>query len=501
MRPTPIAALALAAVCAAACDDAVLQGPRDVRPKDHSNPSGWVLGPDCIDCTRDSFGPLLPDASNWEPGRVVLFSANVGPSAETRRAWLQSLLAPRHRFYAAENDFGPALAHPPPYDDEIYDLLDARGITASQAFDDAQFTAPQAVMMVMTLRPWGVAPYEGSSFDFEQGPIIPNSFFPIAADAELYRDGRLVSTEHSVHLGHDQFVPPLTVSETDPPARVQGVSHMFLTFAANGALGGSAPFGAPDGNYEYRVTLTDGWARGWIVRVPFKVGKGGVPATPGKVSLVPDANGAFDGTNAAGVRGTWWAGGDAYGADGSLGGGSCPMAGFPLSSCSMIQVPAPGAPFTPDIGGKMCATGVVAPVPLGSDGMRAWSAVWGTIFGFNLAVDDAGVAGPYDAIARGFTGFAFDIDNVPPGGHLRVQFATPATNLNAAYWQGASFDLSPVTAPGHYEIRWPEIGGPMYLGPGAPPFDPRMLSAISFQVVAYQGAPSRSISASATPRS
>ena len=217
MRATPIAALALAVVaaCFVACDDAAaLQGPRGAAPKDHSNPSGWELGPDCSQCTRVHFGPIVPGDSGWTPGRVVLVSANLGPSGEHRRSWLQSLLAPRHRFYAAENDFGPALAHAPPYDDEIYDLLDARGITASQAFDDAQFTAPQAVMMVMTLVPSGSTPFGGSSFDFEFGPIIPHFFFPITVDAELYRDGRLVSTDHSVRIGHDQFNPPLTVSDT-----------------------------------------------------------------------------------------------------------------------------------------------------------------------------------------------------------------------------------------------------------------------------------------------
>ncbi len=278
MRVTQIAALALAvaAVCAVACDDATLWEPRAAAPKDHSNPLGWALGPDCIDCTREYVGPLFLDDPSWGPGRVVLFSAGVGSSPEARRSWIQSLLAPHHKFYAAENDFGPAQAHPPPYDDEIYERLDARGLTASQAFDDVQFTAPQAVMMVMTLVPWGVTPFEGISFDFEQGPVIPNFLFPITVDAELYRDGRLVSSEHSVHIGHDQFDPPLTVSGTMKPLpSAQGVSHMLLALAADGSLGGSPPFGAPDGDYVYRVTMRDARVIGWNVSVPFKVGKGG----------------------------------------------------------------------------------------------------------------------------------------------------------------------------------------------------------------------------------
>jgi hypothetical protein len=75
------------------------------------------------------------------------------------------------------------------------------------------------------------------------------------------------------------------------------------------------------------------------------------------------------------------------------------------------------------------------------------------------------------------------------GGHIRVGFQTQGTENNAAYYGGANMDVSPVLAPGHYEIRWPSVGGPLYLGPMAPPFDPTKLEGIFFHVVANNFSP------------
>ena len=41
------------------------------------------------------------------------------------------------------------------------------------------------------------------------------------------------------------------------------------------------------------------------------------------------------------------------------------------------------------------------------------------------------------------------------------------------------------TGPGRYEIRWPEVGGPLCLG-GAPPFDPTKIETIGFHVVSRE---------------
>jgi hypothetical protein len=212
------------------------------------------------------------------------------------------------------------------------------------------------------------------------------------------------------------------------------------------------------------------------------------------IPLVPDGDGYFDGSNAAGVVGFWWSTGDAYGKEQVLGEGECPVAGFPPQACSVLTTPTPGMVFKPDPNGRgMCTSGVSAQVIPDSTGALAYSAIWGNMIAFELNNPgryDEGVSKrlPYDAPAHGITGFAFDIDAVPPGGHIRVNFPTVATELNAAYWNGATMDGSPILGPGHYEMRWPEIGGPMYLT-NPPPFDPSQLISIAFFVYSNSLAP------------
>lgn len=219
-------------------------------------------------------------------------------------------------------------------------------------------------------------------------------------------------------------------------------------------------------------------------------GAGGTSVPPGSgIALVTNADGWLE-PNPAGAVGQWWGVGDYYGEDLTPGTGLCPAAGFPMSACSTLTTPTPGMPFRPDpTRGEMCTSGIAAQVLTGNDGQLAWSAIWGNIVGFNLATSDPGpapVIGTYDAPAHGITGFAFNIDGVLPLGHLRVLVNTAENDMDAAYWEGAVNDLSPFNGPGHYEVRWPEVGGPLYLGAAAPPFDPTKIEALAFDVVSRQ---------------
>jgi hypothetical protein len=209
-------------------------------------------------------------------------------------------------------------------------------------------------------------------------------------------------------------------------------------------------------------------------------GTGGAAGSPSRgILIVPDQNGYFDGSNAAGVVGVWWSAGD-YSA------GTCQADGFAASQCSVITAPPPGTTFAPDPGGRgMCASGVAAQVLPDATGQLAWSSIWGNIIGFDLNTPvppgtiPTAPTGQYDAVARGITGFAFDIEG--DVSWLRVAFQTQGTEDSPAYWFGSAMDLSPVTGPGHYEIRWAEVGGPFYVA-APPPFDPRRLEAIQFHV-------------------
>ena len=209
--------------------------------------------------------------------------------------------------------------------------------------------------------------------------------------------------------------------------------------------------------------------------------------------LIADGDGHYDGSNAAGVVGYWWSTGDAYGMDAVLGDGTCQADGFPAADCSVLTTPAPGTLFRPDPGGRgMCTSGVSAQVINDATGSPAYGAIWGDVIAFDLNNPGSFPAGPptrlaYDAPAHGVTGFAFDIDAVPAM-HMRITFQTVGTENSSAYWDGATSDDSPILTPGHYEMRWPEIGGPKYLT-NPPPFDPTQLESITFFVYSNAVAP------------
>ena len=105
--------------------------------------------------------------------------------------------------------------------------------------------------------------------------------------------------------------------------------------------------------------------------------------------------------------------------------------------------------------GHMIGFDLNTPVSAGADG----GVDGGTGAGADGGADAGAIdKGNYDAVAHGITGFAFDIEG--SFSRLRVEFATEGTWYDPAYWQGATMDFSPVRTPGHYEIRWAEVGGP-----------------------------------------
>jgi hypothetical protein len=260
-------------------------------------------------------------------------------------------------------------------------------------------------------------------------------------------------------------------------------------------------------DFQAQANLVDGdCASGSLALDNIEIRAGATPpspdggASPG-IAITPNATGFFDGSNAAGVLGAWWATGDNYDFGGTHGTGTCPIAGFANPQCSSIATPTPGKPFVPNpTGTGMCTSGIAAEVLAGDGGAPAYSAIWGNMIGFDLHdppgfYTDAGVLGAdagltskgqYDVSAHGVTGIAFDIDT-PPLGNLRVEFETMGTESNAAYWAGSASNASPVVA-GHNELRWSEVGGPFYLT-NPPPFDPTKLEAVAFHVITNASAP------------
>ena len=212
----------------------------------------------------------------------------------------------------------------------------------------------------------------------------------------------------------------------------------------------------------------------------------------GGIALTPSDQGFYDGTNEAGIIGAWYSYGDWWGGTPTMGGaGDCPTKGaFTMAQCSTITAPVPGAPFT-NVGGKMCTSGTAAKVIMDGTGATAYSAIWGTGIGFDLnnaGTDDGGtgVKGTWSAPEHGVTGFSFTIDTPPIGGQMRVEFPTAAipgtTDINAAYWGGATMNLSPISTGMTYSFRWAQVGGPMYLV-GASAFDNTKIQSMQFHVV------------------
>ena len=218
-------------------------------------------------------------------------------------------------------------------------------------------------------------------------------------------------------------------------------------------------------------------------------GSSGTAGTSGGEALVPNADGFFDGQNAAGIMGAWYSYGDWY--NPVAGSGDCAvMGGFAAADCSNITTPVPGQPFT-NSGGTMCTSGTVAKVvPMAGSTTPAYSAIWGAGIGFDLnnAGNDGGTGkNAWSATEHGVTGFSFHIDMPPVGGQMRVEFPTNAalgtTDINAAYWGGSGANLSPINTGGDYMFTFDQVGGPNYLT-SPMPFDKTKILSMQFHVVA-----------------
>jgi len=182
------------------------------------------------------------------------------PSFDGWTAFLDDLTGPNHA--SDPNDFiiGPALPHAGPYDDELYSLAIAQGITPKQTFTEAEFSDPSGVTIMMNIVPSEDA-VTGSSFDFDSGPIIPNALFPIAVDGDVLREGVMYDAAFdSSYPGYPAMVPPI---EKDGP------SHLVWFFGESSAFG--PPATPATGSFEFKLVITDSTGAGWNLTVPFTV--------------------------------------------------------------------------------------------------------------------------------------------------------------------------------------------------------------------------------------
>ena len=139
------------------------------------------------------------------------------------------------------------------------------GYPEKEVFSVEEFTGPNAVHFGFVVVPGTNAP-NGSSLDFDSGPIMPNAIFPIAYGGDVYLNGAL----------YEQNAWRSSVPAADG---FDGRSHFLLDLWENSEF---APpgLGSLVGDYEYRITLRDVNNFGYDVVAKFQV----VPE-PGTLTL------------------------------------------------------------------------------------------------------------------------------------------------------------------------------------------------------------------------
>ena len=230
------------------------------------------------------------------------------------------------------------------------------------------------------------------------------------------------------------------------------------------------------------------------VRMPLPTDAGAdVDGASTGIVLVPDADGHFDGSNAAGVIGHWWATGDYFADDRDGRAPALPERRVPRLGLLPVTTPTPLGRSDPLRTARECA-----PRGLAAQVLRVATASPPSP---RSGETSSASTSPIPAPDRWSSAAALRCRRARHH-RLRVRYRRRSLGRtstrrvrhggnreNPAYWDGAINDLSPITAPGHYEMRWAEIGGPTYLGPAAPPFDPRTLKWIQFHVVSNISAP------------
>jgi hypothetical protein len=214
----------------------------------------------CEGCTRTKI-----NQPTWAPTGVVVAAGTVGSDAQPSLGidWISSLVQPRHAYNAIDNIFLPNVKHCPPYASELHDSMVEVGFVATQSLTVSQFTAPGGVWVMFLLVPTNDAT-TGSSFEFDDGPILPNGLFPMTSDGDLLREGQIYDPNF------DSSVPGY--ADLTSPIAVDGASHAPFFFGGNSSWGPSGVDAA--GSYVMKVVVTDATGAGWEIHVPFVVEEG-----------------------------------------------------------------------------------------------------------------------------------------------------------------------------------------------------------------------------------
>ena len=181
----------------------------------------------------------------WEPVDFHIFSGPIGTFDDGFAEFGQNLCGllppPNHScslYMCATNPGGFGAGPDAPhagYETEMASGVKNLGFVEKTSFQISEFSIPRGVYAVWMIVAGPDSP-KGSSPDFDNGPIIPNSICPITTHGETFRNRQVFNP----FLG-DIVVPPIDQFPCHPWA-VDGHSHIPIFYAD------TKEFGTPDIN-------------------------------------------------------------------------------------------------------------------------------------------------------------------------------------------------------------------------------------------------------------
>lgn len=260
---TPTLACLLSVLACASCADGRLYAsmgePRDGSP--------WTVDT----CTSDgsgasgSNGGSTPMAlqrvgdPSWRPVCAHLFAARCGSPDDRFADGVATIEAvlPRHRYFPAQDLFGPGTPHQGSYADELSSGIQQAGQISKSSFSLEEIGAPSCLFITLMLLPDEAAP-TGSSADFASGPVLDPDAFPLLIDGNLFAGDRLVDPAFD-------FRTPGQAELSGPPPG-SSYSHLPLIFFENDELAH-----LERGRLEFRVKISDAHGHGWRINIGFEL--------------------------------------------------------------------------------------------------------------------------------------------------------------------------------------------------------------------------------------
>lgn len=202
-------------------------------------------------------------APKWRPMDFRFFTAPIGTPQDGFSNFWQSVsqvLPPPNHAFIPQIGVGPGTAHLAPYDTEIASGLTSAGFRQGTAFTTSEFSFPNAVFFCWMNVPTTNAP-TGSSPDFANGPIIPNTMMPLRQTGITTRNGTVFDSNWDGDT--------ISLNSLVQPFNVDGYSHSF-NFNAEAAEFGPTNT-PPVGVYQHQFSLIDTNGNGWQITANFDV--------------------------------------------------------------------------------------------------------------------------------------------------------------------------------------------------------------------------------------